>query len=167
MVNSVTAGCLTAPTPPNRNFHKVGIATLAALSALPFVSGSAQAHQCPESTSYMKTAQGKCVDLSYLTHLGRSRQQLANASQNYYRAVELNRPRPTATVLVETVGGETSFTQFVSVQTETPTLADRLWQRELLRRSATRLRQVSVDNAETERWASRSHAEAMTLVSRR
>lgn len=141
--------------------------SMALLSTLPalFVStGSAIANDCQQATSLIQTADGRCFDLSYLTVLGRSRQNLQNASDLHQQAIQTNPSGPSAS-LTSTAVTRNSTTSVITVDIYNPTTEERKESREILRHTSEYLQQRVTTNEDIERWAFRKQQRVLNGVS--
>ncbi|QZZ20138.1 hypothetical protein J5X98_23140 [Leptothermofonsia sichuanensis E412] len=142
----------------------LSIALLSTLPALLLSTGPAIASECQQATSLIQTADGRCFDLGYLTVLGRSRQNLQNASNLYQQAIQTNPPGPSAS-LTSTAVTRNSTTSVMTVDIYNPTAEERKESREIIRHTSEYLQQRAITNEDIERWAFRKQQRVLNGVS--
>ncbi|WP_421656761.1 hypothetical protein [Leptothermofonsia sp. ETS-13] len=142
----------------------LSLAIAAALSSIPLTAQSVRADDC-SSVSFIQTPDGKCHDLSYLTVLGRSRQNLEDASKLYAETIQIRQPLP-VTYVTETTVTDRSTTSVITFDTYYPIPEELEENLEILQRVNSNLRQKAATNEAVERWAFRRQRQVMNGVSK-
>ncbi len=140
------------------------LAIVTSLFSVPLTAQSVRADNC-RSISWIQTPDGKCHDLSHLTVLGRSQQNLEDASKLYIETIQIHQPRP-VTYVTETTITDRSTTSVVTFDTYYPMPEEVEESLEILQQVDSNLRQKAATNEAIERWAFRRQRQVMNGVSK-